>query len=1117
MPPCPGQPFQKACFMAHFNPGNRSNRSLRATGHLPQRASAGRSQIQIAQGQGDLDNPYLGAIDLEATVDGIEAGVVICDRQRAITVMNRAARRLLLPEANTPITLDAVAFYRPGIRVPLPPDDLPLWLALAGEAVHDLELAIVHPQGDRYVVLAGGQPLTGPGGEVQGAIMTLYDITQRYKAESMLRSSNLGLKTEAHQRLEDLQAVNEKLRQESAQRQQAELALQRHRDYLQTIFDTEPACVKVMNSAGQIQFVNLAGLALLGVSEASQLLGQPMQPLVAPEWQEAYWAFHQRICAGEKSSLEYEIINRRGDRHWVESHATPLVDEITEQPLHLSVTRDITQRKRAEQALRESEHLFSTIANASPALVWMAGTDGLCVYFNDPWLTFRGRQLPEELGNGWVEGVHPDDLARCLDTYTTAFAARQPFSMEYRLRRYDGQYRWIVDSGMPRYATNGNFVGYIGTCLDVSDRKQEEATRRLFFDLPFIGMAITSPTTKRWVQINDCLCDILGYSQAELQQMTWAELTHSDDLAADVAQFSQVLRGEADGYTLDKRFIRKDGATIYTTIDVKCLRQDDGAIEFFVATVQDITDRRRAEQHLRDSEERFRATFEQAAVGIAHMAPDGTWLWVNQTLCTLVGYSHDELLGLTFQAITHPDDLATDLDYVHEMLAGQRQHYTMEKRYLRKDQSIVWVQITVSLVRDEQQQPKYFISVIQDITAAKQADETLRHYAQRLQGLHTMDRAILAQFQPPGVARSALKLLCQLLDCRQGIVTLFDREAQQGEIIADAADDALFPAGTRLPLADFVFAQSAGRCRMRRVKSIAQLKYPPLIFQCFLATDLRSAMTVPLLVNGNVIGEVTLADHRRDHFRADDEEVIQEVTDHLAIALQSARLFEQVTADRQRLKDLSSQLLETQETERRVLAHELHDEIGQALTAVKLSLRRLERLVEPALAKSVLDDCVAITDGALQQVRNLSLDLRPSMLDDLGLVPALRWYVSRHAERTGLVERFTCDADLSELSVQIKTACFRIVQESLTNIARHAQAQTVTIALVVAAQCLHLTIQDDGVGFDIDALRYAKSHGTSLGLLGMEERSLLIGGHLSFTSAPGQGTGVNLWVPLSSA
>ncbi len=1091
---------------------NSSSPSPRPTGHLPQGADdAALPQIQIDQGQGDLDSQ-----DLNAMADGIKAGVVVCDRQRAITVMNRAARLLLLPQAQSPITLDAVTFYRPGNRTPLPPDDLPLWRALGGEDLHDLELAIVHSQGDRYVVLASAQPLTEPGGEVQGAVMTLYDITQRYHAESMLRSSNLGLKTETHQRLEDLHAVNEKLRQESAQRQQAELALQRHRDYLQTIFDTEPACVTVMNSAGQIQFVNLAGLALLGVSEASQLLGQPIQPLIAPEWQATYWAFHQQVCAGEKGSLEYEIINRRGDRHWVESHATPLADEMTGEPLYLAVTRDVTQRKQAEQALRESEHLFSTITNASPALVWMAGTDSQCVYFNDPWLTFRGRQLHEELGNGWVEGVHPDDLVHCLNTYSTAFAARQPFSMEYRLRRYDGQYRWLVDNGIPRYATNGDFVGYIGTCLDISDRRQDEATRRLFFDLPFIGMGITSSTTNQWVQTNNCLCDILGYSQAELQQMTWAELTHPDDLAADLTHFNRVLRGETDGYTFDKRFVRKDGATVYATMDVKCLRQDDGAIELFVATVQDITERRRAEQHLRDSEERFRATFEQAAVGIAHVAPDGTWLRVNQTLCTLVGYSHDELLGLTLQAITHPDDLASDRGYIREMLAGQRQRYTIEKRYLRQDQSIVRVQLTVSLVRDEQQ-PKYFIAVIQDITAAKQAEETLRHYAQRLQGLHTMDRAILAQFQPHGVARSALTQLCQLLNCRQGIVTLFDREAQQGEIIADIADDVLFPAGTRLPLSDFVFAQRANHSRIRRVKSIAQLKHPPLIFQCFLATNLRSAITVPLLVNGNVIGEVTLADHRRDYFQADHEEVIQEVTDHLAIALQNARLFEQVTVDRQRLKDLSSQLLETQETERRVLAHELHDEIGQALTAVKLSLRRLERLVDPALAGALLDDCVAITDNALQQVRNLSLDLRPSMLDDLGLVPALRWYVGRHAERTGLTERFTCDADLSQLSAQIKTACFRIVQEALTNVARHAQAQTVRIALVVSAQRLHLTIQDDGIGFNIDALRYAKFHGTSLGLLGMEERSLLIGGHLSFTSTPGQGTVVNLSVPLPSA
>ena len=216
------------------------------------------------------------------------------------------------------------------------------------------------------------------------------------------------------------------------------------------------------------------------------------------------------------------------------------------------------------------------------------------------------------------------------------------------------------------------------------------------------------------------------------------------------------------------------------------------------------------------------------------------------------------------------------------------------------------------------------------------------------------------------------------------------------------------------------------------------------------------------------------------------------------------------------LQALSVKLLEAQETERRFLAHELHDEIGQALTAIKINLHRLERWTTSPQTGEPLEDCLALVEGTLQQVRNISLDLRPSMLDDLGLVPTLRWYINRHAKRTGLRETLTCEALAQRLPTATETACFRIVQEALTNIARHAQAQMVSVTLMQANHMLHLTIQDDGVGFDQNHLNQAKAKGTSLGILGMEERGTLIGGQLSIASTPGQGTRIALQVPLTA-
>ncbi len=132
------------------------------------------------------------------------------------------------------------------------------------------------------------------------------------------------------------------------------------------------------------------------------------------------------------------------------------------------------EHEQSAHVVRESEERFRLVANTAPVMIWMAGTDRLCTYVNQPWLEFTGRPLEAELGNGWVEGVHKEDLKRCLETYSEAFGQRQSFEMEYRVRRNDGEYRWILDIGVPRFNSGGNFAGYIGSCLDITDRKLAE-------------------------------------------------------------------------------------------------------------------------------------------------------------------------------------------------------------------------------------------------------------------------------------------------------------------------------------------------------------------------------------------------------------------------------------------------------------------------------------------------------------------------------------------------------------------------------------------------------------------------------------------------------------------
>jgi PAS domain S-box-containing protein len=177
---------------------------------------------------------------------------------------------------------------------------------------------------------------------------------------------------------------------------------------------------------------------------------------------------------GGEYESEYRITRPDGSTRWIAGYGGVELDEHGKPAFARGVSRDITRRKIAEEELRESEARFRTVADAAPVMIWMSGPDKLCNFFNKGWLDFTGRTMEQELGNGWAEGVHSDDLEHCLEVYETSFSARQPFTMEYRLRRNDGEYRWVLDSGTPRFAEDCAFLGYIGSCIDITARKQAE-------------------------------------------------------------------------------------------------------------------------------------------------------------------------------------------------------------------------------------------------------------------------------------------------------------------------------------------------------------------------------------------------------------------------------------------------------------------------------------------------------------------------------------------------------------------------------------------------------------------------------------------------------------------
>jgi PAS domain S-box-containing protein len=258
-------------------------------------------------------------------------------------------------------------------------------------------------------------------------------------------------------------------------RKRAEDALMQSEEKYRRIVETTNEGIWLLDANFDTSFVNRQIAEMLGY-QPGEMLGRSVFDFYFSEDipRKRNGLARRREMVSEH--LEDRLRRRDGTELWVRMAAIPTSTDNGEFNGAMAIVSDISSERLAEVALRESEERFRLVANSAPMLIWMADTHRLCTYFNHSWLAFTGRPIELELGNGWAEGVHADDLQWCLDTYVRSFDAREKFTMEYRLRRHDGQYRWILDLGVPRFNQDGTFAGYIGSCMDVTDRKLAEET-----------------------------------------------------------------------------------------------------------------------------------------------------------------------------------------------------------------------------------------------------------------------------------------------------------------------------------------------------------------------------------------------------------------------------------------------------------------------------------------------------------------------------------------------------------------------------------------------------------------------------------------------------------------
>ncbi len=514
-----------------------------------------------------------------------------------------------------------------------------------------------------------------------------------------------------------------------------------------------------------------------------------------------------------------------------------------------------------------------------------------------------------------------------------------------------------------------------------------------------------------------------------------------------------------------------------------------------------------AEQALRESEHKMRALL-NATTHTALLADlDGTVLALNEATAKGLGMGSNELVGTCVFELFPPDVAERRKAWTNKVVRTGKPVRFEDERGGR------WFDNSVYPVFDAQGKVKQIAVFALDITERRRAEEALRKHTEQLIILHEIDTAILATQSPEEVSRAVLDHVRQLVPYVGAGVVLFDFQAREGTVLfADVSGESTIRAGTCfsldvLPGVDVALeALRGGEVYVTEKISILAQTLPAL--RDLQAEGLRAALIVPLVVQEELTGFLGLGAEGCDVFGKDQVEVVRKLADSLAIAIQQARLFETVKRHGQQVRTLAVRLAEAEEVERQRLARDLHDMVGQNLNALGINLNLIQAHMPeatPELVRSRLDDSLALVQETTASIRRVMDDLRPPMLDDFGLVATLHWYGAQFASRTGVAVTVRGEEPVPRLAAPTENALFRVVQEGLTNVAKHAQATQVTVTVAADDGAVRLVVADDGVGFEPTQVATPNRHG-GWGLITMAERAEAVGGRFRVESQPQQGT-----------
>ena len=608
---------------------------------------------------------------------------------------------------------------------------------------------------------------------------------------------------------------------------------------------------------------------------------------------------------------------------------------------------------------------------------------------------------------------------------------------------------------------------------------------------------IESSLDGKYLDANEEFCLMLGYEKEELLQRGIRDVTQADDYEADIELHSQLVAGEIPYYKLEKRFERKDGQIIWVELTRSAIHDAGGNALYTVGIVLDITERHLAEDALRESERKFSLIFDKLPFAATLTKPqDGLILDVNETFEKIFGYSKQEVIGKTLLELGLVPDAEARERILAELLTRSSVH-GIELELSTKSTGTRIFLANLDLV--ELHGATYILQTDQDITERKQVLEALHESEERF-------RAILSQATAGIVRKGTDGRLLFVNDafCRMVGYT-FSELVSEGKTCWDLTHPEDVEENKRLfdrLIREGIPFQMERRL-IRRDGSI--------LWTNVSVSPVLGAVGYPVSAVGVEV-DITSRKQAEESLRQLNIELESRVEERTA---ELKAMNEALQKSRRRLQVLSQRLVQVQEDERRSLARELHDRVGQSLIALNLNLTIIQGEISRGYTEQLgtrLSDSIQLMREVIVLVRDVMSNLRPTNLDDYGLESALQTYVSEFQTRYGIPVHFEKRTPpLPRLENNIEITLLRISQEALTNIARHAQASQAELSLRLDEKQISLTIEDDGIGLPAqEGAKRSRSHGLKI----MQERAEALEGTLHIRSISGKGTKIEVLIPL---